>query len=124
MNSVKYISKAWGAEEIFAHTEHYVGKIIYINPNSRLSLQYHNFKSETIRVLSGRLYLHYQVDPTQPVSIVEMVEGDVFHVPTKLVHRFEARDEAVQLVEVSTTELSDVVRIDDDYGRHTVDSNP
>lgn len=121
---IRYVTKNWGSEEIWAETPDYVGKILYINPNSRLSLQYHNIKSETIRVLSGRLYLHYQTDPTQPISIIEMVEGDVFHIPTKLIHRFEARDEAVQLVEVSTTELSDVVRIDDDYGRHTTNSNP
>jgi mannose-6-phosphate isomerase-like protein (cupin superfamily) len=121
---VRYVTKNWGSEEIWAETPHYVGKILYINPNSRLSLQYHNLKTETIRVLSGRLYLHYQPNYEEPIIVKEMVEGDVFHVPTKLIHRFEARDESVQIVEVSTTELSDVVRIEDDYGRHTVDANP
>ena len=87
-NEVRYVQAPWGHQEIWAETDKYVGKILYINPHSRLSLQYHNLKSESIRVLSGRLYLHYQVDPTQPISIVEMVEGDVFHVPTKLVLRF------------------------------------
>lgn len=123
MMPVKHVPKPWGSEEIWAQTDKYVGKILYINKHSKLSLQYHNLKSESIRVLSGRLYLHYQVDPTQPISIVEMVEGDVFHVPTKLVHRFEARDEAVQLVEVSTNETWDVVRLEDDYNRNIIDSN-
>jgi len=118
--SVKYITKPWGAEEIWCHTEHYVGKILYINPNSRLSLQYHNEKEETIRVLKGTLYLHRQaIDDPNKIVVIPMVEGDVFHVPVKTVHRFEAKDEAVELVEVSTTQLHDVVRISDDYGRMT-----
>jgi mannose-6-phosphate isomerase len=122
--NVRYKQAPWGSEEIWAETQYYVGKILYINPNSRLSLQYHNLKTETIRVLSGRLYLHHQPTHESPVIIKEMVEGDVFHIPTKLVHRFEARDEPVQLVEVSTTEVWDVVRIEDDYNRNTVDANP
>lgn len=122
--SVKHVEKPWGSEEIWAQTDKYVGKILYINKNSKLSLQFHNLKNESIRVLSGRLYLHYQTDPTQPISIIQMVEGDVFHVPAKLVHRFEARDEPVQLIEVSTTETWDVVRIEDDYNRNIIDANP
>lgn len=121
---VQYVNKPWGGEEIWAQTNKYVGKILYINKHSKLSLQYHNLKSESIRVLSGRLYLHYQVDPNQPIVIKEMIEGDVFDIPTKLVHRFEAREEPVQLVEVSTTEVWDVVRLEDDYNRNTVDANP
>ena len=117
---VKHTKAPWGSQEIWAHTEHYVGKILYINPNSRLSLQYHNEKEETIRVLKGTLYLHRQaIDDPNKIVVVPMVEGDVFHVPVKTVHRFEAREEAVELVEVSTTQLDDVVRISDDYNRTT-----
>jgi len=110
-----YVNKPWGSEEIWAHTPRYVGKILYINPNSKLSLQYHNEKEETIRVLKGRLYLHREVN--KELIVTQLVEGDTFHIPTKTVHRFEAREEAVELVEVSTSQLDDVVRLQDDYER-------
>ena len=121
---VTYVTKPWGSEEIWAQTDYYVGKVLYINPHSKLSLQYHNLKTETIRIVSGRLFLHYQPTPSDDIVVKEMVEGDVFHVPAKLIHRFEARDERVQLVEVSTPEVWDVVRLEDDYNRLTVDANP
>jgi mannose-6-phosphate isomerase-like protein (cupin superfamily) len=121
---ITHVPKPLGSEEIWAQTDSYVGKILYINPHSKLSLQFHNLKTETIRVISGRLYLHYQPASSEEVIVKEMVEGDVFHVPSKLIHRFEAREERVQLVEVSTPELWDVVRLSDDYNRNTVDANP
>jgi hypothetical protein len=117
--NVKYVSKPWGHEEIWAHTDKYVGKILYINPNSKLSLQYHNEKEETIRVLKGTLYLHHAPRGNTDTIVSKLVEGDVFHVLVGQVHRFEAREEAVELVEVSTTQLDDVVRIQDDYSRTT-----
>lgn len=117
--NVKYVSKPWGHEEIWAHTDKYVGKILYINPNSKLSLQYHNEKEETIRVLKGTLYLHHAPKGNTNTIVSKLVEGDVFHVLVGQVHRFEAREEAVELVEVSTTQLDDVVRIQDDYSRTT-----
>jgi len=116
MRATKHVSKPWGHEEIWAHTKDYVGKILYINRDSKLSLQYHQHKEETIRVLKGRLYLHHGQDK-DALNILEMVEGDVYHVLVGHVHRFEARDEPVELVEVSTNFLEDVVRIQDDYSR-------
>lgn len=113
--TVKHVTKPWGSEEIWAHTPRYVGKILYINPHSKLSLQFHKHKEETIRVLSGRLFLHHEVNKN--LTVTEMIEGDTFHIPTNTVHRFEARDEPVQLLEVSTSELDDVVRLQDDYNR-------
>lgn len=115
--TTKFVSKPWGAEEIWAHTPHYVGKILYINPNSKLSLQFHKEKTETIRVLKGKLYLHIQAPDSERIGVTPMVEGDVYHVPVGRIHRFEAREEAVELIEVSTSQLDDVVRISDDYNR-------
>ena len=115
--TVKYVTKPWGHEEIWAHTEKYVGKILYINPNSKLSLQYHQEKEETIRVLKGTLYLHHEAKGTKDITVTRLVEGDVYHVPVGTVHRFEAGDEAVELVEVSTPQLDDVIRLQDDYQR-------
>lgn len=114
---VKYVTKPWGHEEIWAHTPKYVGKILYINPNSKLSLQYHNEKEETIRVLKGTLYLHHEIKGNKELIVSKLVEGDIHHVPVGTIHRFEAREEAVELVEVSTSQLDDVVRIEDDYNR-------
>jgi len=118
-NNIKHIEAPWGYQEIWAHTQNYVGKILYINPHSRLSLQYHNQKEETIRVLKGTLYLHHTIKGNDHIIVTKLVEGDVYHVPVGQVHRFEAREEAVELVEVSTTQLDDVVRIEDDYSRTT-----
>lgn len=117
MSQVRYAIKPWGQEEIWAHTSNYAGKILYINPYSKLSLQYHNEKEETIRVLKGALYLHHQTPDSEAITVTRMVEGDVYHVPVGRIHRFEAREEAVELIEVSTSQLDDVVRVEDDYNR-------
>jgi mannose-6-phosphate isomerase-like protein (cupin superfamily) len=117
MSQVRYVTKPWGQEEIWAHTPNYAGKILYINPNSKLSLQYHNQKEETIRVLKGTLYLHHQTPDSEALTITRMVEGDVYHVPVGRIHRFEAREEYVEIIEVSTSQLDDVVRLQDDYSR-------
>lgn len=123
VNQIKYKQAPWGYEEIWAHTDKYVGKILYINPHSKLSLQYHKEKEETIRVLKGTLYLHHQAKDSERIAVVRMVEGDVYHVPVGSIHRFEAGEEAVELVEVSTTQLDDVVRISDDYNRILLDDD-
>lgn len=113
---MKIIDKPWGYENIFAHTKDYVGKILVINPNSKLSLQYHNKKEETIYVIEGVLHLH--VGKTEDdLKVLLLPEGYSYHITPKLIHRFEAKHNKVRLAEVSTTELNDVVRIKDDYGR-------
>jgi len=81
-----------------------------------LSLQYHEKKEETIYVLSGRLHLHIADSPDTDVTIRVLETGDSFHITPLLVHRFEAREDVV-LIEVSTPELDDVVRLEDNYGR-------
>ena len=112
----KIIDKPWGREEIWAHTDQYAGKIIVIEPHSKLSLQYHEEKIETIRVLSGTLYLHYQLAGTE-LKVIQLLPSESKHIGSGTIHRFEAKDSQVILIEVSTTELDDVVRIEDDYGR-------
>ena len=110
---MKKISKPWGSEEIWAHTEQYVGKIIHIIAGNKLSLQYHEEKIETIYVIKGPMILEGREN-----SPIVLNETDSYHIPTGVVHRFCAPPENdVVLVEVSTPELNDVVRIQDDYGR-------
>ena len=109
------VLKPWGWEKLWAHTDKYVGKILHINPGHRLSKQYHNVKDETIFVLSGVLKLfttEYEIEHT-------MSEGMSCRIPPGQVHRFEAPagGTPVVLLEASTPELDDVVRLEDDYNR-------
>ena len=109
------VEKPWGYELIWAHTGRYTGKILHIHAGHALSYQFHRVKEETIYVLSGTLLLHWS-DDDSPARVEEFGPGGVFHVRTGLRHRFEAVGE-VELLEVSTPELDDVVRLDDRYGR-------
>jgi mannose-6-phosphate isomerase len=109
------VDKPWGHEVIWADGGSYVGKILVIESGRRLSLQYHEVKDETILVLSGRLRLHLE-DDHGTVVVSELGPGDHRHVPPGRRHRFEAV-ERVEIVEVSTPELDDVVRLEDDFGR-------
>ncbi|MCI0582150.1 MAG: cupin domain-containing protein [Chloroflexi bacterium] len=109
------VDKPWGHEEIWAQTDRYVGKILVIETGRRLSFQYHDVKDEWIRVLSGRLLLTLEDDAGEIVER-ELGPGEAAHVAPLRRHRYEAIERA-ELVEVSTPELSDVVRIEDDFGR-------
>ena len=109
------VEKPWGSELIWAHTDRYVGKIIVIEAGRRLSLQRHVFKDESILVTAGRLRLTLE-DDAGKVGVVELGPGESRRVPTGRIHRMEAI-ERCELVEVSTPELDDVVRLEDDFGR-------
>lgn len=109
------VPKPWGHELIWAHTDRYVGKILVIETGRRLSLQYHERKDESIYVIAGRLRLHLG-DETGSIRVEELGPGEFRRIPAGRVHRYEAI-ERVELCEVSTTELDDVVRLEDDYGR-------
>jgi len=109
------VDKPWGHELIWALTDRYCGKILVIETGRRLSLQYHEQKDESIHVVSGRLRLHLD-DDAGVMTIRELGPGESAHVAVGRRHRYEAI-ERVELIEVSTPELDDVVRIEDDFGR-------
>jgi mannose-6-phosphate isomerase len=109
------VDKPWGHELIWAHTDRYVGKVLVIEAGRRLSLQRHVVKDESILVTAGRLLLTLE-DETGTLRIEELGPGDHRHVPTGRIHRYEAI-ERTELLEVSTPELDDVVRLEDDFGR-------
>ena len=115
------VDKPWGHELIWALTDKYCGKIIVIETGRRLSLQYHEQKDEAIYVTSGRLLLHID-DDAGALTTRELGPGDAAHIAVGRRHRYEAI-ERVELVEVSTPELLDVVRVEDDFGREGT-SNP
>ena len=115
MSDLPYrVEKPWGHEIIWAKAERYVGKILHIEPGHVLSLQYHNKKDESIYVLSGEIILRIQQGETLIERRVRV--GEAFHIPPKLIHQFEAVT-VTDLLEASTPELDDVVRIKDRYGR-------
>src|SRR5256886_17568737 len=108
------VPKPWGHELIWARTDRYVGKILHIEPGHVLSLQYHNKKDESIYVLAGEIILRLQRD--EKLSERRMAQGQAFHIEPKLIHQFEAVT-ATDLLEASTPEIDDVVRLKDRYGR-------
>ena len=109
------VDKPWGHEEIWAENERYVGKILVIKQGCRLSLQLHRKKDESIRVLSGLLRLELEDDSGELVT-EELGPGEARHIALGRRHRFGAVEDT-ELVEVSTPDLDDVVRLEDDYGR-------
>ena len=114
--SPRRVDKPWGHELIWAETDRYVGKIISIDPGQRLSLQYHERKDESLIVLRGPLRLHLE-NSAGELEIHDLDPGQGTRIPVGRRHRFEALEDPVELVEVSTPELDDVVRLEDDYSR-------
>ena len=109
------VPKPWGHELIWALTDRYCGKVLVIEAGKRLSLQRHHVKDESIYVLSGRLRLYLE-DDAGTVQVEELGAGDARRVATGRIHRYEAIDRT-ELLEVSTPELDDVERLEDDFGR-------
>lgn len=105
--------KPWGYELIWAVSDKYVGKVIHIEAGHRLSKQFHKKKVESIYVVDGVL-LNYDKDDV----VTEYFPGDYLHIKRGQIHRFGAKgDLSTTVIEVSSNELDDVVRIEDDYGR-------
>ncbi len=111
---MRRVDKPWGHELIWAETARYVGKILHIRAGHRLSRQYHRVKEETLLVQSGEMDL--EIGAAGAVETRRMRAGDVFHVAPGTIHRMIGVTD-VDVLEVSTPELDDVVRLDDAYGR-------
>jgi len=113
----RFVEKPWGGEEIFAETELYVGKILTVRAGHALSLQYHLRKDETMRVLDGSCELHAGRGPgSRELEVLRLAAGDTARIRPGVVHSLVALTD-VRIVEVSTPDLSDVVRLEDRYGR-------
>jgi mannose-6-phosphate isomerase len=107
--------KPWGYELLFALTPQYAGKVIFVRKGYRLSLQYHKAKDESMYLLQGKVL--FIVQP-QNGKITETIgePGFCLHLPLMTTHRIEALEDST-ILEVSTPQLNDVVRLQDDYGR-------
>jgi len=111
------VEKPWGYELWWARTDRYVGKILHLCQGESLSLQYHNVKDETILLQSGRLLFETGAKGEQEnLQRIEMKPGDVFHITPGTLHRMTGIEDC-DILEVSTPELEDVVRLEDRYGR-------
>jgi mannose-6-phosphate isomerase-like protein (cupin superfamily) len=111
---MRRVDKPWGHELVWAETARYVGKVLHIRSGHRLSRQYHRVKEETLLVQSGEVDL--ELGPPAAVETRRLRAGDVFHVTPGTIHRMIGVTD-VDLIEVSTPELDDVVRLEDVYGR-------
>ncbi|MDX1632246.1 MAG: cupin domain-containing protein [Thermoanaerobaculia bacterium] len=109
------IDKPWGYELIYAHTDRYVGKILHVDAGHALSLQYHEAKDETLYLAEGEVEL--QVEEDGEMVTHRLGKGQAYHVPPHTKHRMVAGPAGCDLLEVSTPELDDVVRLEDRYGR-------
>lgn len=107
--------KPWGREIWFAWTESYAGKILEIKKGHRFSLQIHEEKCETQLVIQGRIKLTYGCNPKKLKEVI-LEAGEKVHIPPMTIHRGEALEDSI-LFEVSTSQLDDVVKLEDDYGR-------
>ncbi len=112
--SVERVEKPWGYELRFARTDRYSGKVLFIRAGHQLSLQLHQKKDESFLVHDGTLDLVLGRPEEQRVE--RLVAGGARHLPPGTIHRFRAVTDCL-LFEVSTPELEDVVRLEDDYGR-------
>jgi mannose-6-phosphate isomerase-like protein (cupin superfamily) len=111
---VKVVPKPWGHEIIWAHTDRYVGKVLHINAGHALSVQYHERKDETVYLLSGELIYWVKLDGE--LRDVKLKVGDAFRITPGTVHYMEAVTDC-DVLEASTPDLDDVVRLSDRYGR-------
>ena len=111
---VRFVQKPWGHETIWAHTDRYVGKVLHIKAGHALSVQYHNRKDETIHLLAGEMI--YRVQEDGVLTDMRLRAGESFRNEPGTIHQMEAVTDC-DVLEASTPDLDDVVRLSDRYGR-------
>ena len=116
------VEKPWGYELIWAEAEQYVGKLLFVRAGHALSLQYHEVKDESWLVQEGRASLELG-ELGGELTAIEIEPGDAFRYRPGTVHRITAIEDTL-ILEVSTPQLDDVVRLADLYGRADADSAP
>jgi mannose-6-phosphate isomerase len=112
---VERVEKPWGYELIYASNERYLGKVLFIRGGEQLSLQFHRRKDETIYVHSGRIELEVG-EPGRTPDVEVVGPGRAFRITPGVVHRWRALEDTF-VIEVSTSDPDDVVRLEDRYGR-------
>jgi mannose-6-phosphate isomerase len=110
------VEKPWGHELIWALADAYCGKVLFVRAGHSLSLQYHRVKDESWFVQSGRARLELGAVGAERLEVGEIAAGDCFHYRPGTVHRITALEDTT-ILEASTPQLDDVVRLEDRYGR-------
>lgn len=113
--AVRRVEKPWGYELIYAHTDRYVGKVLHVDAGHALSLQYHEKKDETLFLTEGEVELQVEEDGT--LISTTLRAGEAYRITPFTRHRMIAGAQGCDILEVSTPELDDVVRLEDRYGR-------
>ena len=114
--SVRIVPKPWGHEVIWAVTDRYVGKLLHVRAGHSLSVQYHERKDETIHLLAGSLIYRVADAPGGALRDVGLKPGESYRNVPGTVHQMEALTDC-DVLEASTPDLDDVVRLSDRYGR-------
>ncbi len=114
-SKIERVEKPWGYELIWAKTAKYAGKVLHLDKDKRLSYQYHRQKDEALFVASGKILVELEEEGAGK-STSCLKAGECLHIPALTRHRIMAVEDS-DLFEVSTPELDDVVRLQDDYGR-------
>ena len=115
-SDVRRVDKPWGHEIIWAHNDRYVGKILHVKAGQALSVQYHNQKDETVYLLSGEMKYWVKLGDADELQDQRLRTGDAFRITPGTIHYIEAVTDC-DVLEASTPELDDVVRLNDRYGR-------
>jgi mannose-6-phosphate isomerase-like protein (cupin superfamily) len=118
VQTIRKTDKPWGHELLWARGDGYAAKILHINTGHRLSLQYHERKTETMLLYSGRMLLVLEDEHGMLQEIVVRA-GEAHHIPAGRRHRMAALEDC-EVFEVSTDDLDDVVRLEDAYGRASI----
>lgn len=131
-SQVKYVQKPWGFELWLSNATDmpFALKIIHIKAGNKTSLQYHEKKIECNCLIEGTAIVHYKNEESGEITTTKLEAGNIIRVWPPTIHRVEAVTDIV-LVEASTSELDDVIRLSDDYARpdgkieseHTVSDN-
>jgi mannose-6-phosphate isomerase len=110
------IEKPWGYELVWAHSDRYCGKLLFVREGEQLSLQFHNRKDETIYVHQGRIEIEISAPGVRIPETEIVTAGAAFRIRPGMIHRWRALEDSIVL-EASTPDLDDVVRLEDRYGR-------
>jgi mannose-6-phosphate isomerase-like protein (cupin superfamily) len=115
-HETRRVQKPWGYELIWALTDVYCGKVLFVKAGESLSLQYHDEKDESWLIQAGRARIELGAVGDEARSEAVVGPGAAFHYPPGTVHRITAVEDTT-ILEVSTPYLDDVVRLADSYGR-------
>jgi len=110
VSNAKIVEKPWGREIWYAHEREYAGKILEIKKGFRSSLHYHQKKKETMYVLEGEVRI------IKKDGELTLNEGESITINPGEIHRIVPLRDS-KILESSTPELDDVIRVEDDYER-------